>query len=168
MCVRFHPPHLWQEPREESLLSFTTMARLLSCLLSKDAGSLWFAKLEDGKPASDKARNFWFFFLLLSFSHTQVVIKKWSNENFFVQKRSLSEIIIIWKKTLSFWSEQFVIWWLFNDNLKASEQEREEKGTTNSSSKSYICEMHQSSKWHLKNSSNKFLTIVQTRINIIC
>ena len=44
LCVRFHPPHLWQEPREESLLSFTTMARLLSCLLSKDAGSLWFEK----------------------------------------------------------------------------------------------------------------------------
>ena len=57
--------------------------------------------------------------LLLLFSRTQVVIKKSSNDNFFVQKRSLSEIIIIWVKTLSFWTKQVAIWWLFKGIIVA-------------------------------------------------
>ena len=53
------------------------------------------------------------FFFSLSFSCTQIVIKKSKNENsFLVEKRSLSEIIIIWVKNLSFWTKQVVIWWL--------------------------------------------------------
>ena len=58
-------------------------------------------------------------------------LKSHQMTTFFVQKRSLSEIIIIWVKTLSFWTKQVAIWWLFNDHLRARELEREEKGTTN-------------------------------------
>ena len=60
------------------------------------------------------------FFLKLSFYRTQVVIKKLSNDSsLFVLKRSLSEIIIIWGKTLSIWTKQVVILWLFNDDMRA-------------------------------------------------
>ena len=50
----------------------------------------------------------------------------------FDQKRGLSENIIIWVKTLSFWTNKVVIWWLFNDDFRAREREREEKRTRNS------------------------------------
>ena len=51
---------------------------------------------------------------------------------FVAQKRRLSENIIIW--TLSFWTNEVVIWWLFNDDFREREREweQEEKGTTNS------------------------------------
>ena len=79
------------------------------------------------------------FFLSLSFSHTQVVIKKSSNDNFFCSKKEcewnhhhLSENFTILNKT------SCLIWWLFNDDLRAREREREEKGTTNSAPKNSL------------------------------
>ena len=58
------------------------------------------------------------FFLLLSFSRTQVVIKKTSNDNVFVQKRSLREIIIIWMIILNkLWSfDKFLMKTLEREN----------------------------------------------------
>ena len=71
------------------------------------------------------------FFLWLSFSGSQVVIKKSSNDTFFLSQwrlrtkwRHFSENFISLKKN--------VIWWSFDDDLRAWEHEPEEKGTTNS------------------------------------
>ena len=52
------------------------------------------------------------------FSGSQVLTKKSSNFSF--------------KMTLSFGTKKVVIWWLFDDDLRAREREPEEKETTNS------------------------------------
>ena len=61
-----------------------------------------------------QVRNFWFFFPLALKSS----LESHQMTNFFVQKRNLIEIIIIWAKNLSFWTKQVVIWWLFNVDLR--------------------------------------------------
>ena len=78
------------------------------------------------------ARNFCFFFSRSCCLALKLLLKSHQMTTFLAQKRSLSEKIIIWVKTLSFWMNKVVIWWLFNDVFRAREWEREEKGTTNS------------------------------------
>ena len=53
-----------------------------------------------------QARNFWFFFFSLLFSRTQVIIKEVIKWQLFCSTSSLSKIIIIWVKTLLFWTKQ--------------------------------------------------------------
>ena len=65
-----------------------------------------------------RARNFWFFFPLALKSS----LKSHQMTTFLAQKRGLSEKIIIWVKTLWFWTNKVVIWWLFNDNFRAREK----------------------------------------------
>ena len=74
-----------------------------------------------------------YFFLSLSFSRSQVVnFLKWKHHY-------LSENIAIFHSNDDLFTQYLflnkkkgVIWWLFHDDLRAREQEREEKETTNS------------------------------------
>ena len=50
----------------------------------------------------------------------------------FVQNDKVFTQMMMISLKLLFWTKKVVIWWLFNDNLSAREQEREEKRTRNS------------------------------------
>ena len=65
-------------------------------------------------------------------SRSQVVMKKSSNDTFFVQKESLCENFILWVKYGAVFTQIMMLSYKKVDNLRAREQEREEKGTTNS------------------------------------
>ena len=67
-----------------------------------------------------------FFFLCLLTSGSQVIIKKSTNDTFF-----LSKMTSLFSQS-SFWIRKVNIWWLFNDKLRAIGREPEKKGTTNS------------------------------------
>ena len=72
------------------------------------------------------------FFLSLSFFCSQVVIKKSSNDNFFCSKWWFFHSNYILFKTLLLERKKIVKKWLFNDDLSARKQEREEKRNRNS------------------------------------
>ena len=71
------------------------------------------------------AQNLWFLFPLAVIFKVKTSLFEWKH----------CHISLKWGPFLpictSFWMKKGVIWWLFHDNLRAREQEREEKGTTN-------------------------------------
>ena len=79
-----------------------------------------------------QAWNLWFPF----FSGSQPLALK-SQQMTTSSVPEMSEIIIIWVKTLIILDKKVVVWWLYNDNLRAREWEWEEKETTNSAPKDF-------------------------------
>ena len=69
------------------------------------------------------------FFLWLSTSCSQIIIKKSSNimTTYLIQN---DEVFIF--LSMLIWMRKVVIWWFFSDDLRARGQESEKKGTTNS------------------------------------
>ena len=61
-------------------------------------------------------------------------LKSHQMTSFFIQYEDWEQNDVVLVKTLSFWTKKVVIWWLFDDDLRAREKEPEEKGTTNSES----------------------------------
>ena len=71
------------------------------------------------------------FFLFLSLSHSQLInFLKWKYHYF-------SEKIVIFQsfQPIPLFGKKSCLWWLFHDDLRAREWDREEKGTTNSAPK---------------------------------
>lgn len=70
-------------------------------------------------------------------------VKSHQMTNFFVQNKGLSEKIIILVIKFIILIKKAVIWRLFNGDLRAREQEREEEGTTNSAPRCLLyCPLH--------------------------
>ena len=61
----------------------------------------------------------------------KLLLKSHQMTLFFIQNEDWEQNDIVLVKTLSFWTNKVVIWWLFDEDLRAREQEPEEKGTTN-------------------------------------
>ena len=82
-------------------------------------------------------------------------LKSHQMTTFLVQKRGLSENIIIWVKTLSLWTNKIFIWWLFNDDFRARERQHRKKELQIQRLRRYLITILKALDTGIKESTNK-------------